>query len=187
MAFQFKKLNIPEIIHIEPEIHSDQRGFFTEVYKSPEFKQHGMTRPFVQVNHSKSIKGVLRGLHYQKEPMAQGKLVSVIEGEIFDVAVDIRTGSPTFGQWIGIRLDSKGKKMLYVPEGFAHGFCVLSEAAQIIYYSTEVYSPEHERGLLWSDPAVGVKWPIKDPILSDKDAVSPKLEEIDNNFNYDKQ
>lgn len=186
MAFQFEKLEIPEIVHVVPDVHSDQRGFFYEVYKCPQFESEGIAKTFVQVNHSKSVKGTLRGLHYQKEPKAQGKLITVIEGEIFDVAVDIREGSPTYGKWVSKILNAEQKNMLYIPEGFAHGFCVCSEVAQVIYYCTDVYASELEASLLWNDPTVGVKWPVKDPILSDKDVVSPKLEGVDNNFSYDK-
>lgn len=187
MAFQFEKLDIPEIIYIVPDIYPDQRGFFSEVYKYPEFEKEGITRSFAQVNHSRSSKGTLRGLHYQIEPKAQGKLITVIEGEIFDVTVDLRKGSPTYGKWVSRILNAEKKDMLYIPEGFAHGFVTLSETAQIIYYCTEVYSPEHERGLSWNDPVVGVKWPVEDPILSQKDAALPRLDKIDNNFSYDKR
>lgn len=187
MAFCFKKLEIPEIICVEPDIYGDERGYFTETYKYPEFKKNGIEESFVQVNHSKSSKGVLRGLHYQKKPMAQGKLVTVIEGEIFDVAVDIRKGSPTFGKWLGVILDDKKKQMCYIPEGFAHGFCTLSETAQVIYYCTEVYAPEYDQGLIWNDPEVGIVWPIENPILSDKDSQMPLLSQVDTGFSYTKE
>lgn len=173
MAFRFRNLSIPGVIGIEPDVYGDQRGFLAEIYKYPEFRKHGMEKPFVQVNHSKSAKGVLRGLHYQEEPKAQGKLVTVVEGEVFDVAVDIRPGSPTRGRWVSERLNDRKKNMLYVPEGFAHGFCVLSPSAQVIYYCTEVYSPEHERGILWNDPQLNISWPVKDPVLSERDGRLP--------------
>jgi dTDP-4-dehydrorhamnose 3,5-epimerase len=184
MSFHFTKLENPDVIHIKSDIYGDARGYFTETYKYPEFKANGIERKFLQVNHSKSSKGILRGLHYQKDPMAQGKLVTVIEGEIFDVAVDLRVGSPHYGKWVSQILDAGKKNMLYVPEGFAHGFCSLSENTQVIYYCTQVYSPEHERGIIWNDPHLGISWPIKDPILSDKDKVFPELDRIDNNFKY---
>lgn len=184
MAFRFKALEAPGAVYIEPDIYGDERGFLTEIYKFQEFEKSGMTKPFVQVNHSKSLKNVLRGLHYQKNPMAQGKLITVVEGEIFDVAVDIRVGSPMYGRWIAMTLDAQRKNMLYIPEGFAHGFCVLSDTAQVIYYCTEVYSRAHEAGLLWSDPALGIHWPVEKPLLSDKDKVCSKLDQIDNSFVY---
>ncbi|MCK4882616.1 MAG: dTDP-4-dehydrorhamnose 3,5-epimerase [Candidatus Omnitrophica bacterium] len=187
MAFQFESLNVPDLIFIKPDIYADQRGFFAEIYKYPTFKENGITKPFVQVNHSKSSKNVLRGLHYQKAPMAQAKLVSIIEGEMFDVAVDIRQGSPTFGKWAAVKLDAQKKEMLYIPEGFAHGFCVLSETAQVIYYCTEDYSLEHQRALIWNDPGLGIDWPVADPILSEKDAAAPGIDQADNNFVYKKE
>jgi dTDP-4-dehydrorhamnose 3,5-epimerase len=184
MAFQFKTLDIPGVVYIQPDVHGDERGFLMEVYKFREFKDHGVTKPFVQVNHSKSSKNVLRGLHYQKNPLAQGKLITVVEGEIFDAAVDIRAGSPTYGRWTAMTLDARKKNMLYIPEGFAHGFCVLSDTAQVIYYCTEVYSRAHEAGLLWDDPTINISWPVAAPILSDKDRVCPQLGQIENNFVY---
>jgi len=182
MAFRFTKLEIPEVIHVESDIYDDDRGYFTEVYKYSEFQKNGIEKPFVQVNHSKSSKGVLRGLHYQKDPMAQGKLVTVVEGKIFDVVVDIRSGSSTYGKWVSKIIDAVKKDMLYVPEGFAHGFCVLSETAQVIYYCTEVYSPEHERGIRWDDPQLNITWPITDPVLTKHDSGMQLLSEADNNF-----
>jgi len=187
MAFNFKKLNIPEIIHIEPDINGDERGFLVEMYKYPEFKDHGIEKPFVQINHSKSLRGVLRGLHYQKDPMAQGKLITVIEGEIFDVGVDLRKDSPTYGQWTSLKLNAEKKDMLYIPEGFAHGFYVLSETAQLIYYCTQVYSPENERGIIWDDKELDIAWPIENPILSDRDRDLPPLSQVDNSFSYKKE
>jgi len=184
MAFHFKKLDIPEIIHIEPEIFDDQRGFFAEIYKHSEFQEYGIKASFAQINHSKSLKGVLRGLHYQKDPMAQGKLITVVEGEIFDVVVDIRVGSPTYGKWVTATLDAQRKNMLYIPEGFAHGFCVLSETAQLVYYCTQVYSPEHKRGIVWNDTELNIIWPVEKPILSNIDRDLPPLSQADNNFSY---
>jgi len=184
MAFRFERLEIPGVIYVEPDIYGDERGYLAEIYKYPEFKKEGIAKPFVQVNHSKSGKNTLRGLHYQKDPMAQGKLITVVEGEILDVIVDIREGSPYYGQWVSRKLNAESKHMLYAPEGFAHGFCVLSETAQVIYYCTGVYSPEHEGGLLWNDPALAISWPLEDPILSDTDKKLPRLDQADNNFRY---
>ena len=186
MAFRFTKLEIPEVIHVESDIYVDDRGYFTETYKYPEFQNNGIKKPFVQVNHSKSTKGVLRGLHYQKDPMAQGKLVTVVEGEIFDVAVDIRVGSSTYGRWVAEILDAQRKNMVYVPEGFAHGFCALSDTVQVIYYCSEVYSSEHERGILWSDPELNIPWPAKDPIVSERDSQLPLLSQASDSFYYKK-
>ncbi len=141
MPFDFRSLKIPGLISIEPTVFEDGRGFFMETYKMVDFVSFGIRANFVQENHSHSSKGVLRGLHYQNPPFAQGKLVRVVRGEIFDVAIDIRRGSPTYGEWIGVFLSEDNNKMLYIPEGFAHGFCVLSEIADVIYKTTNVYSP----------------------------------------------
>jgi len=184
MPFQFKSLEIPGVILIEPQVFSDERGFFMEAYKYSEFASFGITERFVQDNHSRSKKGVLRGLHYQNPPKAQGKLVRVISGEIFDVAVDIRKGSPTFGKWVGIKLSAENKRMLYIPPGFAHGFCVLSDIAEVLYKTTEEFAPECEAGIIWDDPDIGIDWPIKTPILSPKDAKWPRLKDAVNGFVY---
>lgn len=184
MSFRFKRLAIPEVIYIETDIFEDSRGHFAELYKVPEFKVNGIPDGFVQVNTSHSKKDVLRGLHYQKNPKAQGKLISVMAGDIFDVAVDIRVGSPTFGQWVGVELNAAKKNMLYVPAGFAHGFCTLSAAADIFYFCTENYSSENERGILWNDPELAIQWPAKNPLLSEKDLKLPALKNADNNFRY---
>lgn len=184
MPFQFKSLEIPEVILIEPQVFSDERGFFMEVYKYSEFASFGITERFIQDNHSRSKKGVLRGLHYQNPPKAQGKLVRVISGEIFDVAVDIRKGSPTFGKWVGIKLSAENKRMLYIPPGFAHGFCVLSDIAEVLYKTTEEFAPECEAGIIWNDPDINIDWPIKNPVLSSKDAKWPRLKDAVNGFVY---
>jgi dTDP-4-dehydrorhamnose 3,5-epimerase len=184
MPFNFERLEIPEIILIKPRVFADERGFFLETYKHTAFAQAGVPDTFVQVNHSQSAAGVLRGLHYQKHPQAQGKLVGVVRGEIFDVAVDIRVGSPTYGRWVGETLSSENHHLLYIPPGFAHGFCVLSEAADVIYQVTTEYAPDFDRGLLWNDPEIGIAWPIENPALSPKDAAQPRLREADNNFVY---
>lgn len=184
MPFRFKRLEIPEVVLIEPEVFSDERGFFMETYKHSEFFAFGIRAHFVQDNHSRSIRGVLRGLHYQNPPMAQGKMVRVMLGEIFDVAVDIRKGSPTYGKWVGMRLSAENRRMLYIPEGFAHGFCVLSDVAEVIYKVTEEYSQEHESGICWNDPDIGINWPIEKPLLSARDAVLPPLRKAGNYFVY---
>jgi len=150
-----------------------------ETYKKSAFAANGITDDFVQDNFSHSIGGVVRGLHYQKSPHAQAKLVSVISGEIFDVAVDIRQGSPTFGQWAGVSLSAENKNMLYIPAGFAHGFCVISEEVDFTYKVSAEYAPDLDRGLLWSDPDIGISWPISKPILSEKDMQLPKLAAAD--------
>lgn len=185
MPFFFKNLEIPEIILIEPKVFKDDRGFFLETYKYSDFHQAGITEKFLQDNHSKSIKNVLRGLHFQKSPKAQGKLVRCIKGRIWDVGVDIRKGSPTYAKWVGVELSETNGYMLYIPAGFAHGFCVLSEEAEVQYKCTEEYSTEHDRGIIWNDPQIGITWPIVLPILSDKDASLPLLKNADNNFVFE--
>ena len=186
MPFQFQSLEIPEVILIEPRAFEDKRGLFMEAYKLSEFEDGGIPEIFVQDNYSHSIRRVLRGLHYQKHPKAQGKLVGVIRGEIFDVAVDLRLGSPTYGRWVGIKLTAKDHRMLYIPVGFAHGFCVLSEEADVVYKATADYAPELEGGIFWNDPEVGICWPLEDPILSEKDARLPFLKKADHNFVYER-
>ena len=159
---------IPDVLILEPKVFGDHRGFFLETYRREVFAQAGIP-DFVQDNHSKSSRGVLRGLHYQIQ-QPQGKLLRVVQGEVFDVAVDMRRSSPTFGQWVGEILNTDNKRALYVPPGFAHGFYVLSETAEVIYKCTTYYAPQYERSLLWNDPAIGIKWPLgAEPLLSDKD------------------
>ena len=184
MPFRFEKLDIPDVILIEPPKFGDQRGFFMETYKNSEFISNGIREQFVQDNYSRSAKGVLRGLHYQKQPEAQGKLVMVYRGEIFDVAVDIRKGSPTFGGWISITLSEEKAQMLYIPKGFAHGFCVLSDTADFVYKVTAEYSPENETGIIWNDPEIGIKWPDQQFELSSRDTQLPQLKDADFNFVY---
>lgn len=185
MPFDFGRMKISEVNVIEPRVFGDNRGFFLEAYKSSDFAQYGIDGPIVQVNHSSSTKGVLRGLHYQLNPMAQAKLVRVIKGSVFDVAVDIRKGSPAFGQWVGEELSEDNRRMLYLPRGFAHGFCVLSDEAEIEYFVWGgEYSPEHDRGILWNDSEINIDWPIKHPILSEKDMNQPLLHIAENNFIY---
>lgn len=184
MPFSFKQLAIPDVLSIESGVFPDARGLFAEIYKYPDFFQCGITKHIVQINYSKSEKHVLRGLHYQKNPMAQGKIMRVISGEIFDVAVDIRHGSPYYGKWVGETLSSENMRMLYIPEGFAHGFCVLSDKAEIMYQCTNTYSPENERGIIWNDPDLNIHWPTENPVLSEKDTRFPSLKKADNNFDY---
>ncbi|MDH3611080.1 MAG: dTDP-4-dehydrorhamnose 3,5-epimerase [Nitrosopumilus sp.] len=182
MPFSFKRLEIPEVVVIEAKSFSDKRGFFLEGFKESDFASNGINTKFVQDNISHSIKNVLRGLHYQKNPKAQAKLVTAIRGEIFDVAIDIRNDSPTFGCWVSEILSDKNHHSLYIPEGFAHGFCVLSEQADVHYKVNQEYSAENERGIIWNDSTLKIKWPIQNPILEKKDLELPTLNCIDNNF-----
>ena len=184
MPFRFVKTEIPEVVIVEPRVFPDERGFFMETYKRSEFAAMGIGEIFVQVNRSKSPKGILRGLHYQKQPKAQGKLVQALAGEIFDVAADIRPGAPTFGRSVVTRLSSENKRMLYVPAGFAHGFCVISDEAEVSYMTTAEYAPECEAGIRWNDPDLAIDWPIATPQLSNRDLVWPCLKDADNNFCY---
>jgi len=184
MVFTFKKLSIPEVILIETQSFSDNRGFFLENFKTSPFISNGINTKFVQDNFSHSIKGVLRGLHYQKTPKAQAKLVTALRGEIFDVAVDLREHSPTFGKWAGEILSEINHKSLYIPEGFAHGFCVMSKEADILYKVSNEYSPEHEGGVIWNDSEINITWPVDNPLLQEKDSKLPLLKNIDNNFIY---
>ncbi|WP_281663883.1 dTDP-4-dehydrorhamnose 3,5-epimerase [Paraburkholderia fungorum] len=180
MAIQVTATALPEVKIIEPKVFGDARGFFFESFNGREFAEHVETDvEFVQDNHSRSAKGVLRGLHYQIEH-PQGKLVRVVEGEVFDVAVDIRKSSPNFGKWVGVTLSVDNHRQLWVPPGFAHGFVVLSESAQFLYKTTDYWFPEHERSLLWNDPQVGIKWPFEgEPLLAAKDAAAKTLNEIE--------
>lgn len=165
------------VVIIEPRVHGDERGFFQESWKASSYGEHGLPTEFSQANMSRSAKGVLRGLHYQyRQP--QGKLVSVLEGRIFDVAVDIRSGSPSFGQWAGVELSSSNHRQLYVPANFAHGFIVLSESALFHYYCTTEYSPEYEVAIAWNDPDIAVKWPGEPVFISDKDTQASFLRDL---------
>ena len=168
---------LPGVVVLEPPVFRDDRGFLTEVWNQRKYDGAGLPWRFVQDNLSCSKKGVLRGLHYQW-PAAQGKLVSVLEGEVFDIAVDIRVGSSTFGQWVGVTLSSENKHQIYIPEGFAHGFAVISEIALVLYKCTHFYTPSDEGSILWNDPAIGIDWPIIDPILAAKDAAAPRLIDV---------
>ncbi|GAB4576216.1 MAG: dTDP-4-dehydrorhamnose 3,5-epimerase [Anaerolineae bacterium] len=174
----FERLPLNGLILITPRVFEDERGFFLERYNQRVFQeQGGIDLMFVQDNHSRSTRGVLRGLHYQLPPFAQDKLVWVTRGEVFDVAVDLRLTSPTFGQWVGVTLSEDNHQMLLLPKGFAHGFVVLSDVADFQYKVTAPYSRDHDRGILWNDPAVGVEWPCEAPILSEKDLHQPTLAE----------
>jgi dTDP-4-dehydrorhamnose 3,5-epimerase len=183
MPFTFTKLAIPEVVLVEPKVFGDDRGFFMETFKESEFKDHGIAGDFCQDNHSLSSKGVLRGLHFQLDPHAQGKLVRVIRGKVFDVAVDIRKGSPTYGKWVSEELSSKNKRMLWVPQGFAHGVLVLEDDTELLYkVSGAEYNPEKERCILWDDPSINIDWPLKEVLLSDKDKEAVELANVENNF-----
>ena len=175
MPFEFLRLKIPEVILVTPQIYFDDRGFFLESYKASEFKDNGIPDSFVQDNHSKSSRGVLRGLHYQLPPFAQGKLVRCIRGEIFDVAVDIRKKSPNFGKWIGVILNKENHQMLYIPPGFAHGFYTMQDDTEIMYKVTAEYSKDCDRGIVWSDSKINIEWPDEEVVLSSKDRKLPKL------------
>jgi dTDP-4-dehydrorhamnose 3,5-epimerase len=176
MTFEFKKLEIPDVILIKPKVFEDERGFFMETYKKEDFDEKaGIKGEFIQDNHSKSKYGVLRGLHFQKQPYAQAKIVRCVRGEIYDVAVDLRKNSPTFGNHAGVNLSEDNKYQLYVPGGCAHGFLVLSDAAEVIYKVDNVYAPDYESGLIWNDPDVNIPWPSDNPNLSQKDQQLPRL------------
>ncbi|WP_395066840.1 dTDP-4-dehydrorhamnose 3,5-epimerase [Paraburkholderia silvatlantica] len=171
---------IPGVLILEPKVFGDSRGFFYESFNQQRFNAAvGCDVQFVQDNHSLSAKGVLRGLHFQTQPMEQGKLVRVVKGEVFDVAVDIRRDSPTFRKWVGVHLSAENKRQLWIPGGLAHGFLVLSDHAEFLYKTDNYYSPEHERSIRWDDPSIGIEWPMTaPPSLSQKDAVAPTLAEI---------
>jgi len=170
---------------IETSLYPDERGFFAELFHAEAFRDGGIPLSFVQDNFSYSHRYVLRGLHYQLEPYAQGKLISVLAGEIFDCAVDIRTGAPTFGKWFGLHLQARDGRLLYIPPGFAHGFCVLSESAIVMYKVTADYQPAAERGIRWDDPQVNITWPLTSPLLSAKDRNLPTLASAELNFSYE--
>ncbi|AGA88733.1 dTDP-4-dehydrorhamnose 3,5-epimerase [Stutzerimonas stutzeri] len=172
--------SIPDVLIIEPKVFGDERGFFYESFNAAAFEAAtGLKRQFVQDNHSKSQRGVLRGLHYQIQ-QPQGKLVRVVAGEVFDVAVDLRKSSPSFGRWFGTHLSAQNQRQLWIPEGFAHGFVVLSESAEFLYKTTDYYAPEHERSLLWNDPALGIEWPFDEsPQLSAKDQAGKRLSDAE--------
>lgn len=178
MPFEFKRLEIPDVILIKPRVFEDERGFFMETYKKSDFDKAGIKGEFVQDNHSKSKYGVLRGLHFQREPYAQAKIVRCIRGVIYDVAVDLRRNSPTFRKWVGVILSEHNKYQLYIPRGFAHGFLVLSDEAEVVYKVDNIYAPDYEGGIIWNDPDVNIQWPIDEPIVSKKDGRWPTLKEL---------
>lgn len=184
MPFKFEPLPLlPEVVVVEPPAFGDDRGWFAETYKQSEFRRHGIADEFRQDNHSFSAKrGTLRGLHFQNPPAAQGKLVRVLRGEIVDVAVDIRKGSPTYGKWASATLSAENRRMIWVPPGFAHGAQTLADDTELVYKVTAEFSKEHDRSMRWNDPAVGVSWPIANPILSPKDRDAPLLAAADNRY-----
>ena len=169
---------LPGVLLIEPDVHRDSRGFFLETYHAEKYRACGIAGPFVQDSHSRSLRDTVRGLHLQVGPRAQGKLVRVIEGEIYDVAVDVRLGSPAFGQWVGVTLAASNFRQCYLPPGFAHGFAVTSDVAQVEYKSTGVYDPASEIGIAWNDSALAIAWPVDQPLLSDRDRRHPPLAEV---------
>ncbi|MEE8638331.1 MAG: dTDP-4-dehydrorhamnose 3,5-epimerase [Candidatus Margulisiibacteriota bacterium] len=186
--FKFSKTNISGILVIEPRAFQDERGFFMECYSTRDFEANGLPETFVQDNQSQSRKGVLRGLHYQLHPSPMGKLVRCIKGKVFDVGVDVRKGSPTFGKWYGEILSGENHKMIYFPPGFAHGFLTLEDDTHVYYKCTGLYSKENERAMIWNDPEVGIKWPLDEvggeAILSDRDKVHPGLKNAETNHVY---
>lgn len=176
---QFLSTELPGVIVIEPDVFLDDRGFFLETYHADKYKAEGIPGPFLQDNHSRSVRATVRGLHLQvRRP--QGKLIRVIEGEIYDVAVDVRKGSPTFGQWVGVTLSAENFRQCYVPAGFAHGFSVVSETAQVEYKCTELYDREGELGIAWDDPELAIQWPVARPVLSRRDRGNPRLALVGN-------
>lgn len=178
MPFEFKRTDLQDVFIVIPKVFKDDRGFFMETYEKRAFESAGIHMNIVQSDHSKSTKGVLRGLHFQKEPFSQAKLVRCIKGEILDVAVDVRKNSKTFGKHVKFILSEDNKNMLYIPIGFAHGFLVLSDTAEVVYDVDNFYSASNEAGLIWNDKTVGINWGIQNPILSEKDKKWPKLEEL---------
>ena len=177
MSPNFRETELPGVVVVEPRVFRDERGFFLETYQLPRYQEGGIDAHFLQDNHSYSTRGTLRGLHGQF-PHPQGKLIRAIEGEIFDVAVDVRRGSPAYGQFVTEILSSENFRQIYVPPGMVHGFCVLSDVAQVEYKCTELYRPEAEFSVAWDDPQLGIPWPISDPVLSKKDADAPPLAEV---------
>jgi dTDP-4-dehydrorhamnose 3,5-epimerase len=175
---KFIETSLPGCVVIEPSVFGDSRGFFYESYNEAKYREAGIDRRFVQSNVSRSARGVLRGLHYQS-PHPQGKLVSVLEGEVYDVAVDIRRGSPTFGQWAGVMLTAENHRHFWIPEGFAHGFCVVSEHATFAYQCTDLYDAKADGSVRWDDPSIGIDWPVSSPLLSEKDSKALRLADID--------
>jgi dTDP-4-dehydrorhamnose 3,5-epimerase len=176
-AMQIEATSLPGVLVLTPSVYKDARGFFCETYNYEVWRKAGIETVFVQDNHSRSVRGTLRGLHFQLPPAAQAKLLRVARGAVWDVAVDIRRGSPTFGQWVGAALTEDNFKQLYIPEGFAHGFCVLSDEADVVYKASHTYSPAHEQGIRWNDAELGVAWPEQSPLLSNRDRDAQSLSE----------
>jgi len=174
---RFVRTEIPEVVIVEPDVFGDERGFFLESYHAEKYRNGGIDATFVQDNHSRSVAGTLRGLHLQRK-RPQGKLLRVVEGEIYDVAVDVRPDSPTFGRWVGITLSAENFRQTYVPPGFAHGFCVTSAFAQVVYKCTDLYDPDEEIGIAWNDPALGIVWPVTNPLLSARDRSHRPLADV---------
>jgi dTDP-4-dehydrorhamnose 3,5-epimerase len=184
MSFQFEPLAIPDIVRITPARHTDHRGFFSETYRASAFEAAGIRDVFLQDSHARSARGVLRGLHYQAPPKAQAKLIRVVHGEVFDVAVDLRVGSPTFGQWVGGALSGEDDVILYIPEGFAHGYVCLSEYADLVYKASNEYDDALDRGIAWDDPVIGIQWPVERPVVSERDLSLPGLESATSPFEF---
>ena len=175
MPFDYQPLELDGVVLVKPRVFSDERGYFMETFKQSEFLAHGIAFRPVQENHSKSAKGILRGLHFQVEPFAQSKLVRVVCGSIFDVAVDVRKSSSTFGRWVGAELSEHNKLAMFIPKGFAHGFTALVDGTEVVYMVDKEYSKEHERGVVWNDQLIAIRWPIANPVLLEKDANLPTL------------
>ena len=169
---------LPGVLQIEPVVHHDARGFFLETYRADRYREAGIDVTFVQSNHSRSVRGTLRGLHWQDPPHAQAKLIRVVVGEVFDVAVDVRPGAPTFGRWVGVTVSAANFRQLFIPAGFAHGFCVLSDVAELEYQCSDVYDAASERGLRWDDPDLAIEWPVATPIISERDRNHPSFAEL---------
>lgn len=182
MEFEFEELEIEGPVLVRPGLYRDHRGTFSELYRRSAFRAAGIEDEFVQDNRARSRRGVLRGLHFQRPPHAQAKLLRVSEGEIFDVGVDLRSNSPDRGRWVARRLSAEGREILYLPEGFAHGYCVLSETAVVEYKTSAEYAPGSEGGIAWDDPALGIPWPVEDPDVSEKDASLPRLADAETGF-----
>jgi dTDP-4-dehydrorhamnose 3,5-epimerase len=175
----FTETDIPGVWLIKPVVHGDQRGFFLESFAAREMEAHGLPVDFIQDNHARSLlPGVIRGLHFQKPPFAQSKLVRVVRGAVYDVAVDLRKTSTTFGTWVGVTLSEENKEMLFVPKGFAHGYCTLAPDTEFLYKVDGYYFPQHDAGIRWNDPGLGIAWPVSDPVVSDKDRTLPLLKDV---------
>jgi len=184
MPFEFKVLEIKDVMLITPEVYQDERGFFKETFKDSDFSKMGISIEFLQDSISRSSKNIIRGLHYQKNPKAQAKLVSCVKGTIFDVAVDIRKNSPTYGKWVGAELSEENHQALFIPRGFAHGFVALSDIADVSYKLSEEHSEKDEAGIIYNDPDICIQWPVENPILSKRDRSNPTLKQADNNFEF---